>query len=191
MGDAPAPSSSLPRMSPTSSPAAVAPAPSAPPEATPEPASAPATEKVAAATPVTASAAADRAPAPSATKGSVLGPTLRFKGDLAADEDLIVQGRVEGSILHSKSLTIGTDGSMQGDIRARRIVIEGRVDGDLYALESITIRETGSVNGNLYAPRVALHDGARFNGSVDMKKAPAVPNPMAELSAAEVDVALG
>ena len=68
-------------------------------------------------------------------KGSVLGATLRFKGDLVADEDLVVQGHIDGSILHSRSLTIGPDGIMKGDIRARRIVIEGTATGDLYALE--------------------------------------------------------
>ncbi len=124
-----------------------------------------------------ATVARDAAPQPS-TKGSVLGPTLRFKGDLAADEDLIVQGRVEGSILHSKSLTIGSEGTMIGNIRARRIVIEGKVEGDLYALEGITVRETGQVKGNLFAPRIAILDGARFNGAVDMNNAPAVPNPV-------------
>lgn len=130
-------------------------------------------------------------PAPAAARGSVLGATLRFKGDLAADEDLIVQGQVEGSILHSRSLTIGPDGSMTGDIRARRIVIEGRVTGDLYALESVTVRSTGQVRGNLYAPRVAVADGAQFNGRIDMEKAPSVPHAVGgqepELSTSDVE----
>jgi cytoskeletal protein CcmA (bactofilin family) len=113
-------------------------------------------------------------PAPS-SKGSVLGASLRFKGDLVADEDLVVQGQVEGSILHSRSLTIGADGGMKGDIRARRIVVEGMVDGDLYALECVTVRATGRVRGSIYAPRVAIAEGAEFNGRVDMEKAPSVP----------------
>ena len=113
--------------------------------------------------------------APSPSKGSVLGATLRFKGDLVADEDLVVQGQVEGSILHSRSLTIGADGGMKGDIRARRIVIEGSVTGDLYALECVTVRATGRVRGSIYAPKVAIAEGAEFNGRIDMEKAPAVP----------------
>ena len=63
-------------------------------------------------------AAEVRAPE-SAVRASVLGPTLRFRGELSAQEDLIVQGSVEGSITHTQSLTIGTDGAMKGDIRAR------------------------------------------------------------------------
>jgi len=99
----------------------------------------------------------------------VLGPTLRFKGELSAQEDLIIQGGVEGSITHTQSLTIGTDGSMKGDIRARVIVIDGKVDGDLYATESVNIRATARVKGNVFAPRVAIQDGAFFQGQIDMQ----------------------
>lgn len=104
-----------------------------------------------------------------AARASILGPTLRFRGELSAQEDLIIQGSVEGSITHTQSLNIGTDGSMKGDIRAKVIVIDGKVDGDLYATESVTIRATAKVKGNVFAPRVAIQDGAFFQGQVDMQ----------------------
>jgi cytoskeletal protein CcmA (bactofilin family) len=102
---------------------------------------------------------------------SVFGATLRFKGELRADEDFTLQGRIEGSIHHSQNLTIGTDGVVKGDSRARNILVDGTVDGDLYALESISIRPTAKVQGNLMAPRVSIADGASFNGKVDMATA--------------------
>jgi cytoskeletal protein CcmA (bactofilin family) len=104
-----------------------------------------------------------------APRASVLGPTLKFRGELSAQEDLIIQGSVEGSITHTQSLTIGTDGSMKGDIRARVIVIDGKVEGDLYATESVNIRATAKVKGNLYAPRVGITDGAFFQGQIEMQ----------------------
>jgi cytoskeletal protein CcmA (bactofilin family) len=104
-----------------------------------------------------------------ASRASVLGPTLRFRGELSAQEDLIVQGSVEGSITHTQSLTIGTDGTMKGDIRARVIVIDGKVDGDLYATESVNVRATAKVKGNIFAPRVGISEGAFFQGQVDMQ----------------------
>jgi cytoskeletal protein CcmA (bactofilin family) len=103
--------------------------------------------------------------------GSVIGATLRFKGELRADEDFVLQGRIEGSIHHTQNLTIGTDGVVKGDSRARCIVVDGTIEGDLYALESIQIRATARVQGNLLAPRVAIADGATFNGKVDMASA--------------------
>ena len=99
----------------------------------------------------------------------MLGPTLRFRGELSAQEDLIVQGSVEGSITHTQSLTVGTDGTMKGDIRARVIVIDGKVEGDLYATESVNIRATAKVKGNVFAPRVGISEGAFFQGQIEMQ----------------------
>jgi len=104
-----------------------------------------------------------------APRASVLGPTLRFRGELSAQEDLVIQGSVEGSITHTQSLTIGTDGTMKGDIRARVIVIDGKVEGDLYATESVNIRATAKVKGNVFAPRVGITEGAFFQGQVEMQ----------------------
>jgi cytoskeletal protein CcmA (bactofilin family) len=104
-----------------------------------------------------------------APRASVLGPSLRFRGELSAQEDLIIQGSVEGSITHTQSLTVGTDGSMKGDIRARVIVIDGKVEGDLYATESVTIRVTAKVKGNVFAPRVGITEGAFFQGQIEMQ----------------------
>src|SRR6201995_941036 len=118
--------------------------------------------------PETARAPEPKAPE-AATRASVLGPTLKFRGELSAQEDLIVQGSVEGSITHTQSLTIGTDGSMKGDIRARVIVVDGDVDGDLYATESVNIRATAKVKGNVFTPRIAIQDGAFFKGQVEMQ----------------------
>jgi cytoskeletal protein CcmA (bactofilin family) len=102
-------------------------------------------------------------------RASVLGPTLKFRGELSAQEDLVIQGSVEGSITHTQSLTVGTDGTMKGDIRARVIVVDGKVDGDLYATESVSIRATAKVKGNVFAPRVGITDGAFFQGQIEMQ----------------------
>jgi cytoskeletal protein CcmA (bactofilin family) len=82
-----------------------------------------------------------------------------------------MQGRIEGSIHHTQNLTIGTDGVVKGDSRARNIIVDGTIDGDLFALESISIRPTAKVQGNLMAPRVSIADGASFNGKIDMATA--------------------
>jgi len=117
---------------------------------------------------VSADAKGTAAPKPGT---SVLGPTLHFKGELRAEEDFVLQGRVEGSIHHTQNLTIGSEGFVKGDSRAQTILVEGTVEGDLYALESITVRPTARIQGNLLAPRVSIADGASFNGKVDMASA--------------------
>ena len=114
-------------------------------------------------------------PESAAPRASVLGKTLTFKGELWAEEDLILQGRVEGSIHHTQSLTVGVDGVVAGDIHARSIVIEGTVEGDLHGSASVLIAATAKVRGNIVAPRVGITEGANFNGAVDMTSAPATP----------------
>jgi cytoskeletal protein CcmA (bactofilin family) len=112
-------------------------------------------------------------PAPKAEtpqhKASVLGKTLVFRGELEADEDLILQGRVEGSIRHTRSITIGIDGVVVGDIHAASVTVEGRVEGNLYGTASVLIGASANVQGNVVAPRVGITEGAQFNGSVDMR----------------------
>lgn len=115
-----------------------------------------------------AAASEDRAPTAAERKIAVLGPTLRFKGDLSAEEDFILQGRIQGSIYHTQSLIVGTGGSVVGTIRARMVVIDGNVEGDLYGTEAVVVHETGRVMGNIFAPRVGLAEGAVFNGRIDM-----------------------
>ena len=101
-------------------------------------------------------------------KHSVLGPTLRFKGKLSADEDLLIQGEVEGSIKHSSSLTIGEEGKVKANISAQYIAVEGKVNGDLSGSQSVVIRDSADIDGNIFSPVVTLLEGATFNGSIDM-----------------------
>lgn len=100
---------------------------------------------------------------------SILGPTLRFKGELHADEDLMIRGQVEGSITHSQRLTICREGKVKADIQGQTIAVEGTVEGDLSASTSVAIMETGKLRGDVEAPSVSIVDGASVNGSVTMK----------------------
>ena len=101
-------------------------------------------------------------------RASILGPTLYFKGDLTAEEDLLIRGRVEGSITHTQRLTVGAEGTVKANIRAQTIVVEGTVEGDLKAEKSVLVKETAKVCGNIYAPSVSIMAGANFSGSIDM-----------------------
>ena len=98
----------------------------------------------------------------------VLGKTLLFRGELTAEEDVILQGRVEGSIRHARNLIIGTEGSVLGDVYAAHLTVEGLVEGDLHCSEAVIVRATAQVRGNIFAPRVGIMEGATFNGRVDM-----------------------
>jgi cytoskeletal protein CcmA (bactofilin family) len=100
---------------------------------------------------------------------SILPPTLRFKGELSADEDLLIQGTIEGTIHHTQRVTIGKEGTVKANIRAQVIKVEGTVEGDLHAERSVYLDETGSLRGNISAPTVSLVEGSNFNGTIDME----------------------
>jgi cytoskeletal protein CcmA (bactofilin family) len=122
---------------------------------------------------------------------SVLGPTLTFKGELKADEDLLIRGRIEGSIEHSSNLKIGKEGHIAAEVRAEYIEVHGEVDGNLTGSKSVVVKDTANVSGNIFSPTVSLHEGAKFNGSIDMsgKSRPASKSP--EKPAKQADKAPG
>jgi cytoskeletal protein CcmA (bactofilin family) len=102
---------------------------------------------------------------------SVLGQSLVFKGELLAEEDLMVDGRVEGSITHrAQHLTIGPHGDVRADINANRVLVQGRVTGNIRATEAIVIEPSAHVTGNLFAPRIGLKEGAEFDGRIQMTR---------------------
>jgi cytoskeletal protein CcmA (bactofilin family) len=107
----------------------------------------------------------------SSDRASVLGPTLRFKGELSAAEDLVIHGQVEGSVGPAPRVTIGPEAHVRAGVHADVIIVEGRVEGDLKAEVSITVRPNANVRGNLEAPVINIAEGATFNGGIKMEPA--------------------
>jgi cytoskeletal protein CcmA (bactofilin family) len=106
---------------------------------------------------------------PTAPHPTVLGRTVVLRGELSANEDLLIEGQFEGTIaLEDHCLTVGADGQVKAEIRARQVVILGTVSGNVVAREKVEIRRSGHVVGDLMAGTVAIEEGAYFKGSVDI-----------------------
>jgi len=100
---------------------------------------------------------------------SVFGSSLYFKGQLSADEEILIQGTVEGTIAHhKKNVTVGKEGRVNALIHANSVTIEGRVNGDIHGDEFVLMAAGSEVNGNIYCPRIRMEDGAQFNGTIQM-----------------------
>ena len=105
----------------------------------------------------------------SSGRSAVIGPGIHINGDISGDENLVVEGRVDGKIrLAAHQVDIGQSGRVNADITAKVIKIAGEVRGDMKGTEKVVISQTGNVHGNIVAPRMTLEDGAIFKGSIDM-----------------------
>ena len=105
------------------------------------------------------------------TAVTTIGETIVFKGELSGDEDLVIDGQVEGKInLNQNALTVGEHGKIKATVVAKTVVAAGKVRGNIIAAEKVDIRDTCSTEGNIYAPRVVIADGAYFRGGIDMRQ---------------------
>ena len=100
---------------------------------------------------------------------AMIGPNIKIKGTITGDEDLLIQGKVEGTIeLGEHEVSIGQNAEVTANIHAKAVKIDGEVAGDINGSEKVVITKSGNVRGNIIAPRVTLEDGAIFKGSIDM-----------------------
>ncbi len=100
---------------------------------------------------------------------AVIGPQIHINGDIGGDEDLLIEGRVDGKIhLDAHQVDVGEGGRVNADIKAKVIKIAGVVHGDLTGMEKVVISRSGNVKGNIVTPRMVLEDGAIFKGGIDM-----------------------
>jgi len=117
-------------------------------------------------------------PAAPATPQTVVGRSIVLRGQLSGNEDLLIEGQFEGTItLEEHCVTVGTEGQVKAEIRARQVVILGSLTGNTTARDKIEIRRSGHVVGDLLAAAIAIEEGAYFKGSIDILREEAQEGP--------------
>lgn len=102
----------------------------------------------------------------------MIGSTVKIKGEVQSEEDLVVDGLIEGTVLlKNNELVVGSSGRVHADVKAKSVKVDGELHGDVEAGERIVITANGVMRGNIQAPRVILEDGSKFKGSIDMDEA--------------------
>jgi len=100
---------------------------------------------------------------------TMIGKSIRIKGEIAASDPIYIYGSVEGSIIASAHrVTVGKEGTVKADIAAREVVIMGDVCGKVQSDERIEIRSEGSLLGNLSTTRLCVEEGAVLQGTIDV-----------------------
>lgn len=99
---------------------------------------------------------------------TVIGNEAYFQGTLTAKGSLRVDGRIDGSIVDAKTVTIGETGKVKGDISCEICYTRGEVRGNIVALEHVEALAGSRLDGDIRAPRIMLEEGAVFNGNCSM-----------------------
>ncbi|HZI65942.1 MAG TPA: polymer-forming cytoskeletal protein [Thermoanaerobaculia bacterium] len=111
---------------------------------------------------------ASAAPVTGASAATTIGARMRVVGDVIGDEDLVVNGRIEGKIRVDRKVVVSPGAEVEGDLQAKSVVVGGSVRGQVTASERAELLPSGRVQGNVHAPRIVMAEGAQIQGRVVM-----------------------
>jgi cytoskeletal protein CcmA (bactofilin family) len=131
---------------------------------------------------------------------AVIGKSVQIRGEVKGNEDLVIEGLVEGTItLTEHRLTVGANARVTANVAARDVVVQGSLQGDIHAVGRVELRTGSHVNGDIRAARLSVEDNAVFSGKVELDgsmateaaaKAAAAAHPPASAVAAKPAEAL-
>ena len=105
---------------------------------------------------------------PTAMKNSVIGKTIFLKGNIFSDEEVFIEGKIEGKLNIKNRVVVGKNGVVNADIEAHEVIVIGTVNGNVNGSNKVEIVPEGVLNGNILSKGVVLREGAIFKGSIDM-----------------------
>lgn len=110
-------------------------------------------------------------PAP-ARAGAVLSSGVSIKGDVTFRTELVIDGKVDGTITSKGTLTVGQHARIRGEIRAGSVTVQGTVEGNVFASERCALEAGATLRGDIEAPRLAVDENATFLGSAKISTKP-------------------
>lgn len=99
---------------------------------------------------------------------TVIGNEAYFQGTLTAKGSLRIDGRVDGSVVDAKTVTIGKSGKVKGDVSCEVCYVCGEIHGNITALDHVEALAGCRIDGDIRSPKVMLEEGALFNGGCSM-----------------------
>jgi len=106
--------------------------------------------------------------AATARHAAIVGASMQIKGEIRSREELVIEGEVDGVVESQSAITIGPNGKVKANIKAREVAVFGIVRGNVEVTEKIAIRDKGSVIGDIKTAGISIDDGAYFKGSIDI-----------------------
>jgi len=104
-------------------------------------------------------------------ESTCIGEAISMEGSISGKGNLIIQGNMKGKIdLSDHQFTVGTKGSVEADIQARKVMISGKMKGNVIAREKVEITESGDFEGEIKAKRISVEDGAYMKATIELEK---------------------
>jgi cytoskeletal protein CcmA (bactofilin family) len=123
---------------------------------------------------------------------TVIGKSVVVRGELSGDEDLYIDGDIEGTVtLPDSRLTIGPNARAKADISARDVIVFGHLTGNIQATGRVDLRPSAIVKGDIHAGRLSIEEDAVLTGRVELKVTSDAPKPAAPAAAVPVPVEAG
>jgi cytoskeletal protein CcmA (bactofilin family) len=117
---------------------------------------------------------------PAGDAAAVIGKSVQIRGEVKGNEDLLVEGVLEGTITLSDSrLTVGSKASVKANVIARDVIVQGGLQGDINATGRVDLRAGSNTTGDIHAARLSIEENAFFSGKVELNTStpPGTPPP--------------
>jgi cytoskeletal protein CcmA (bactofilin family) len=102
------------------------------------------------------------------SQSSVVGKTLLIKGEINSDDEILIEGKIQGKINVKNRVIVGVNGNVEADIEAKEVIIKGKVTGNVKGGQRVEIVPAGVLHGNINSPRVVIAESGIFEGSIEM-----------------------
>ena len=113
---------------------------------------------------------------------TTIGASLHINGEVTSQEDITIHGRVKGQIrMQEGGLLVAPSGSVDADVEGARVTIQGTLAGNVAAAERIELTPTADVSGTLTTCAIMMHDGATFNGLIEIDRQTSKPKRRLEM----------
>lgn len=117
---------------------------------------------------------------PAGDAAAVIGKSVQIRGEVKGNEDLLIEGLVEGTItLSDNRLTIGSKASVKANVTARDVIVQGGLQGDINATGRVDLRAGSNMTGDIHAVRLSIEENAFFSGKVELNTSAPPPTPAA------------
>lgn len=92
----------------------------------------------------------------------------RLKGEVRFEEDVLIDGYVEGSIQVNGKLIVGENAQIEADIEASEVEIHGKVEGAVRSQGKLSVQATGRIVGDISTEQLSVQEGAQLEGKISM-----------------------